>query len=909
MSACCHNTTLNPRTVAGLDVDYEFELIPDCPAATAAGYTAANRAAAQVWYAPLIDGDVFYYVAWTGGILDPVGHKSGIFICRQRLDGKLIFAVNCRDYGLDTAPNYLGDSSIIPRVRPFVLGNTIYLCNDVPTNIGPQLYAVDKRTGKLRYACAYYPPPGAPSFITQKGDYSQYVGSNMRLADLCPTGAYVKVGDKCVKYIFVGSSSLQNAINVGIIYDEFPLYTDQGFLFCIQDDGTGFSPVWQTPTCAPVLNVGDTLVQGGDPAFDPFPPGQDYVVILSKSTPTNVLSQPYFLPNPPAPAQPNTCPILGVVIFTKTTPINAQLVQPVWSLSGLVIYEDIDRVNGHSLQDLLNQWTLEQENMGPDDITRHDIWTYLTPDQMTSAQGVSGNVGLIYFKQMYPGQTITEPFDAMSLNYWGNGTWGGPASLDLKNNLIYWGCGQAHSIPLGESLLLSQPQYNFLTLKVPVIDTEVRYVAGTATIDDVNRTKDVFLRQVQNVALDLQLKSPRGQMSYSDGMFASYIFSTATQKAGALAFATRFVAWDTYSFLNDSNDLVLYPLNNAIDGDVSSGVNVVQECHRKFLTTSAKGGLSLTLDITHLNDAVVFDHTNLAAVGVKPRLLVFNGPNGLLGGSNYLDAVSKGTLVSAQGNMSWFGGSKGSDGTLEFEVTSDGRVFDVNNSFIQGIDVKTNKIIWSTPFDNRAHAQVVAYDDIIFAPDGSGSYYAFSRQDGHILWKFDATTHGINGGIVAPQITEDGQVIWMNNYVAFGIVGRPGPNGLVLRVNPEILICPCDTARSVLRGKTFVSWDTAPKLPGPVPAVAPTNNVKIIHDWVSSKTVVATHQILQPPSTSTYTFTIDTFDACAKLVTFKPLLGSPVIYQSLSLINTNTYELTYLYNGLESKAWLKLVLN
>lgn len=905
MSSSCHSS-LNLKNVPGLSLDYEFELIPDCLAATEAGYTAQDRATSQVWYAPLIDDDRFYYVAWHGGILDPT-HRSGIFICRRRSDGGLIFATNCRDYGLDTAPNFLGDAATIPRARLLILGNTVYLCNGVMTNIGPQLYAVNKYTGQLKYACAYYPPEGAGDFITQPGDYSQFTGSNMRLSDMAPVGSYVKKScGKRTKYIFVGTSSLQNAFNVGTLSNNFPLYTDQGFLFCIEDDGTGFSPVWQTPTCAPLIRVGDTLVQGENPAYDPFPPGQDYVVILSKSTPTNLLSQPYIFPNPPSPGAPNTVPVLAIVTFTKTTPINAELVQPFWSLPDLTIYEDSDRTGPHTLDDLLLQWQQEQDNM-PDDATiKHNIWTYATLEQIELSQQNPGNVDLAYFKSLFPGQTVTETFDAMSLNYWGNGTWGGPPTLDLKSNLIYWGSGQAHAIPVSENLLFSQPQYNFLDLKKPVIDTAERYVAGTATVDDVNRTKDVFLHQIQNIAFDLLLKSPRGQMSYTDGVLASYIFPACPHQGGDLAFATRTVAWDAFTFLSDSPELALYPFANAIDGDVSSGVLLKSGHCSKYITTAAKSGLSLTLDIINLRSNVVFDHTNLAATGVSVKLPIFNGPNGLLGGSNYLDATADGKLVCSQGNMSWFGGSTGTDGTIEFEVTPDGRVFDVNNSFVQAVDIGSNKIVWSTPYDTRAHAQVVIHDKIVFVSDGFGSYYALDDHDGEIVWKFDAKPYGVNGGILAPQIAADGQVLWLNNYVAFGIIGQPGPNGLSLRVNPALLINRCDTAKTVLQGKTFVSWDTAPKLTFSNPAIAPINNVKITHVWVDAETVEATHEILDPPSVSTYIFHIKKFSACKKLVTFKLLLGSPIVYQQLNLINKNTYELIYLDEGLESKAWMKL---
>lgn len=51
------NISLN--TIAGLAIEYGFEVIPDTTEVTAAGYTGGNRLLSQVWYGPVMDEEVF----------------------------------------------------------------------------------------------------------------------------------------------------------------------------------------------------------------------------------------------------------------------------------------------------------------------------------------------------------------------------------------------------------------------------------------------------------------------------------------------------------------------------------------------------------------------------------------------------------------------------------------------------------------------------------------------------------------------------------------------------------------------------------------------------------------------------------------------------------------------------------
>src|SRR5690606_23826959 len=109
------------------------------------------------------------------------------------------------------------------------------------------------------------------------------------------------------------------------------------------------------------------------------------------------------------------------------------------------------------------------------------------------------------------------------------------------------------------------------------------------------------------------------------------------------------------------------------------------------------------------------------------------------------------------------------------------------NSFVNAIDPSTGVIEWESDYGNRAHSQVVFYNGNLFSEDGNGNLYVFDGLNGEIIWKYPGDQIGLLGGIVAPKIDND-QVFWLNNYVAFGILGGAGPNGAVFKLNKNKLL-------------------------------------------------------------------------------------------------------------------------
>lgn len=899
--------TINEKNANLLGLKYTFDLIPDSPAATKAGYTKEDRDNSQTWYSPIVDGKYFYYTAWNGSILSPT-HKSSILVCRKISDGQLIYAVDCSEYNLDTAPNFLGDSTTITRCRPFILKDRLYLVNAVMSNIGPQLYSIDKKTGELIWACAYYTPEGAPNMITTKGNYSQFTGSNMRISDLNLNGDIIDGKP----HIFLGTSSFQNAVNVGTINGNFPKYTDQGFLYCIIDNGSEPMIKWKTPTCAPILNVNDTIVKGGNPDFDPFRPDSDIVIIQSVSSPANYFVQPHFLPAPPSPAMPNTTPFASIISFTKDTIIDANIAQTIWG--SINIYQDTNRADTFTLAQLVDLWNLEQSVMSPTQTIRHTIWNYVNPDIVELAKTQPGNNNILYFKYMTSGQKITNEFDAQSLNYWGNSTWGEKVHVDTKSNLVYFSTGQGHEIPIDEIIYYSQPQFNFL-FKNSLVDAIVNYKNNPTeeNLKIVNAEKNSYISKISTSSLNVLDKSPRGRMSYSDGVLGSFIKDNHKchgKTNGNIAFATRVVPIDTYSFLNQGGNLI-YPFN-VYDGDVSSGIKLFEKNNKKRIATASKSGISIVLDLSNYNPEINFNNNNFKKTGVTVSGLIFSGPNGALGGSNYSNSSNKDVLFSCQGNMAWFDGSKSTNGQFfEEQVDKNGKIIQINNSFLDAFNVFDNKVIFQVPYDNRAHAQVLYHNNMVFTEDDTGSLYSFDSETGKIIWKYNAAKNGMNGGVVTPVITND-NVIWINNYAAFGIIGSPGKNGCVFEIKKSLRLP--NKLSTLFNNSEYVSWDTFPKLNVPtVPAIKPVNNVIIVHNWstVNLNTYLSVkHTYLVPASEITAEFFPSEYDPAKQKIKFLPVTGQ-LIYKSLRLINKNTYLLKYLYldpntnTYTKNKAWLE----
>lgn len=276
---------------------------------------------------------------------------------------------------------------------------------------------------------------------------------------------------------------------------------------------------------------------------------------------------------------------------------------------------------------------------------------------------------------------------------------------------------------------------------------------------------------------------------------------------------------------------------------------------------------------------------------------VLSDPAGALGGSNFQCDFGDGKLVSTQGNMAWFTGGFTSTGIPEQHITEDGRLFEINNSFLSCLDLKSGNPVWEKCYYNRAHAEVKIHNDLIFTQDDTGSLYVNDLENGDLLWKFNGKKIGLNGGIVSPVI-EGTNVIWANNYNAFGIIGSPGKYGAIFTINNEINIS--NIFNTLLLGKTFTSWDCSSKVT-PNIAVRPVTEYHIVNQWSNNFNLYNQNQLtayhtIGNGQQEVYHFSVHYFNGQTKTFFFKQNTTGPgkvVNYQYMRMYNQNVYEILF----------------
>jgi hypothetical protein len=746
-----------------LAVKYGFEIIPKCPAATELNYSDQDRSKAEVLTGPVFDSKNFYYSAYTGSY-SRGNFKSGIFFARSRRNGSLIYAQNVENYSLDRGNNFLGNHLMLSRSLPVISGNSIYLTGGYLTNIGPQLFCVDKTTGRLIYAIAYYLPEEVEAdlgvkFITKKDDYSKYVGTNCRVSSFNPMVIKKECGSNT---IYCGVSSLQNVLNAGIIpgnpnYIGYPYYTDQGRFYRINEEAGFPTFTSYTSTCAPLIKIGDTLIKG-HPEYDPFAPAK-YEVIIAGLTKDKITS--------PGPVGGKYY-FAQVVQIEKATIISPTLFAPFWNRLVGGIYLDTDKITSYSLTEILGK-------LSPGTHTIYTTLTTITDVAETDSMGTSSTNMLWYTKLLKNGDVVSNKYEANSLNYWGNDPWGAGPLFDRCNNIIYFHASQTHSMPLDEILL--GPSYT--VMKQPLVEASRGYVANQtiSNLAILNQVKDQYQNNLKLLCLSTY-RSPRGQMSYGCAIFAS------SPETGRLLFAVRSLPLDVYSFIGSPDPKIYFFNPNDSDGDASSGVFLAQG---KVGFTTKSGCLPI-LDVSQANREH-FDHYNLLAVGVKPRTWVYTGPNGLLGGTNYQSVQHRDTIYTLTANGQVYLGS------LELFVTRDGLYVPPGISVGVGINLQSETVIWNTPLKSVGSGSATYYAGSFLTADISGTLYALSELTGTVVWQTNSGNFPkpMLGGVASPSVDKIAEeVYWISSYDIPGNATTASGYGYVFKIDPVIAIDPSD---------------------------------------------------------------------------------------------------------------------
>lgn len=837
--------------VSTLALTLGFEIIPNTPEVTAAGYTDADRAQAQIWLGMGEDKRNFYYSAWAGDLLAGTALPS-ILVARRKCDGTLVYAVNTLGWSLDTAPTFIGPLNTVCRVTPKVYKDYIFLTTGQITNIGPQLFCINKHTGQLIWAIAYAPPLAVKEalgvdYITTRGDYSQFAGSNVALGDLNPNVVETSGGF----LVLVGVASLQNAINPGLIpsnpnYIGYPFYTDQGGLYAVSTRNGVPLVKWMTPTCAPEVRVGEPV----DAKF--YLPGQTSTLIATLTPP----GQPILTP---AIAVPDFDYVFQRIDAESGVPVTPADLAPFWANVGssIAIHLDGPRMNLTA--------ALVAINATPG--TYYLRTNYADPSviQNTLARGA---YGVFYFKRL-SGGTVLNKYDANGLTYWGNSVWGQEAWIDTKRCLILFGSGQAHSAPVAERLEFLDPARNYRKLKVPLIDQISAYLDQPSAngLNALNQAKIDFMVRIRELSLAPN-RSPVGQASYSDGIFG------VSPANGRKLFAFRTVEFDVYSFLGEVDDLQQSVFMNDVDGDVGAGVVLTT---RGLALAINKAGTAVSVDISHLT-RVEFDDHNLEATGALVGDFVYASPNGALGGINLLSSTDGKKLYAIQANTSTaeFGGSVGSQGQFEEFVSFQGQHVPTFNSFASDFDGET--INWIRPLNDVAFGAVEVKDGYVYTNTSHGLLYVLDTKDGSVEWQFNGkiSQFPMHGGASRALVLKD-KVIWINAYNV-PIVDNGGGSRWGNVFEPDRCVKFFGEIEK-LNGRTYV--DVIPIIIG-----GGTTNTWEIQD---GQLVVRVHQ----PGYRA----IIPVKLCGSRVIFgiprSQSGGRMLRYESAEFLNINTYVLTY----------------
>lgn len=738
----CGNIT--KATIGALDVEKAFTLIPFTEEVQKAGYTFEDTKMAAVWYGPVSDGKYFWYTSFRYNIFTPF--LPSILVCRKVKNGKLVYTKNCNDYNMDTSMNA---PHIIVRVTPAIKGNKLYLTSSSATNIGPQLFAIEKLTGTLIWSYAYYPPsPLMPTSV--KSDYSAYSNTHVRLGDTCP----IVIKDD---FVVVGASSIQNApVNIGVRSGKFPVYTDQGNVFIVQDHGSYPSMHLKWSSCPPILKAGDQVTS------DSFLPGFNYTVIgtVSINNPVDMYlfgSDPE-VPVPPSPAFPNSSPIVAIYNGGDT-----MFTQDIWN-SVDKIYINKDRVNGYAPADVFNHLSPGQNY----------IWAYLDQTLIDLVTMQPNNSGLYFYKKIMAG-VIANEHDAQGLNYYGNSNWG-PACSFIDNKLFF-GTGQIHAMPFLEEYLYNSSPDSFLNKTIPVAIASNMYVSNPTSQNllALNNAKDDLTTTMRTTFFG---RSPRGSLSYSDSI-------VCIDFNDGFKFAIRHIPHDVYTFLALDPNYILVgsesqPVNTS-DGDVASSIQIFYETGRKKIATTCKTGLGVVIDVEDINNPIY-------------SVCQYIGPQSIFGGSNYqCTQDTKSNIFCCQPNINSLANPFPNPLYTEKMVTRDGEYIPIGQSFMACFDIQNGIVKWNTKLDSLAFAQPAGVNGCVLSLDLTGKFYAHDMFDGKLLWKLDnsESKHPTKGGIAGACVLND-KIIWCPNYRMPIFPSPSGPDietgsngkyGIILSIN------------------------------------------------------------------------------------------------------------------------------
>lgn len=558
-------------------------------------------------------------------------------------------------------------------------GTRIYVTSGaVPILAGPTLAAINKTTGRVIWTF----PFGATTL------------DHARVSELQPV-----VADDQRRLVLVGMSSRQHE---RLLKDEhgMPVYTDGGALVAVHDMGPKASVAWRIQTCARPLYVGDVIRHDHPASPNPFRPGQTSVVVAATAEPHLVNAY----------SNDDKCTPIAA-LETADAPR-----QPVWNTPGITIRDAYDNLIG-----------ARRPN---DDFQVRVIYASVPTALIDETQD---NDGVLYFKVLKSGHRIATASEAQGLGYYGNGVWG--RSVAVGGGYVYFGTGQAHSIPVDDILF---------THGVDVVDSRrltteeraVQYAADNMLFDRLLSSKKSQCKAQLKWANNTSSWSPRAKASISDGLVRARL------DTGEIESVTRTCPLDLYNQIPTNPVCVMYPLPVSVDGDLACGV---------FRFSSKKK--SVTVAPTRAGTVLFVDHKDRSS-------MIVSGTPSMVGGASVESTSDSTSAFACQVNRSWIRRLNERHPPV---VTSKGDSVPDDNAVVQSFDPWTASCRWETALDEPATSDLAVDGTYVYAGDLSGAFYVLCKNTGKIRWKSAVIRDGTpspalaaNAVVLAPKRSEFG---------------------------------------------------------------------------------------------------------------------------------------------------------
>lgn len=784
-----------------LGIKYEFDLIPICRASTSAGYDDDTRKLARIGAEPLIDNNVFYYTAWYQDEYNNIFLNS-MLVCRKIDDGSLVYAVSCGNFNLDMDPNALDTKSVICKDKIAIHQSRLYLCNSILSNIGPQLYCIDKHTGALCWAAAYDSPRIDPEWriITKKGNYAHLYDGHLK---------YCNSNPKVFRYfnrtfIAVATSSKQHMYPID--NDCCPTYRDVGALILLEDHGKECLSIWKLNACPAPFKKG-MILDVNDSEYNIFDE-EEFNVSFSRSEEDYPINKPHFFGLPPIPGNPGTTPIIILLRDLENIPEEFAYYD---------LYLDSNREKIIDREEIIEKFN---------DGALHAVWCYLRPEEVEEIAHIPG---LIYLREYDIGDRINTHFEAQNLNYYGNNIEGDSITVDTANNMIYFATGHGHSSPFYDCLY-HDDNNNYYDIISPLLDSALKVSNNNMSLKTYNKIYKSGCAKWNRICHQWDYMSPRSKYNYSSSILGVSILKCREKKIelGAIRFVVRTTPFDSDSFANSSNIANIFPFRNLATSIIT---NLVR--YGSYLIAVTNSGFLCRIAIPTLNP-LAFEANSKAPSNISYDIRIISPVSAI--NSNQITLVDNMLYITCT-NMTWNKGAQDQDGNLHPYISTDGETFPNNCSFILVYNIDTDSIISEIPIYNRCLAGPLVVKNKILVADVYGTIHGLDPDHGRFDYKINGSRYGVNGGNISPLYHKDSKTfLYLNNAPTHRIMGNPGSSGICLAKMDNLKFIKLKQ----FYNRGFRAWHIDPKEEGENGEENPENRFEIIHIW-NQHGLTATH--------------------------------------------------------------------